>query len=79
MNKLELIRVNQKLMEMLDRNNIKVSDVRLIPLMKDLEDMKDVGYKKTYILSSLSKKYKISERTIYLAIKRVTKQAKIDM
>lgn len=73
---LELIKAYKKLIEIMEINHIKVNDIRLIPLMAEWEDMIHEGYKRTYIISHLSQKYKISERTIYLAIKRVTKHVK---
>ena len=75
---IELLLTNKSLLEIMNKNGVRVRDVELIPVMTDIELMMSRGDKKTYIVSALAKKYKISERTIYFVINRFTKNVKFD-
>lgn len=58
-------------------NNIKVEDVEYLPLFEEYRSMKERGEKVTYIMTYLSEKHNVSERTLYRMITNFTKEVKI--
>lgn len=66
----EILNFNRELIKRLQSVGVKPDDCRYIELYKDYERMHMQGDKVTYIVSSLSEKYSISERKIYNIIKR---------
>lgn len=66
----EILYFNRELIKRLQNAGFKHDDCRYIELYNDYERMRADGDKVTYIVSSLSEKYKVSERKIYSIVKR---------
>ena len=66
----EILNFNRELIKRLQSVGFKPDDCRYIELYNDYERMHKQGDKVTYIMSSLSEKYAVSERKIYSIIKR---------
>ena len=66
----EVINFNRELINRLISVGFKPDDCRYIELYNEYEHMHKKGYKMTYIVSSLSDRYHVSERKIYSIIKR---------
>ncbi|MCE2616115.1 hypothetical protein [Phocaeicola oris] len=66
----EILYFNRELIKRLQSVGFKPNDCRYIDLYNDYVRMYNQGDKVTYIVSSLSEKYKVSERKIYSIIKR---------
>lgn len=66
----EILYFNRELIKRLQRAGFKPDDCRYIELYGEYERMRADGDKVTYIVSSLSEKYKVSERKIYSIVKR---------
>lgn len=66
----EILNFNRELIKRLQSVGFKLDDCRYIELYNDYERMHKQGDKVTYIVSSLSEKYAVSERKIYSIIKR---------
>ena len=73
----ELLKIGQNLLEMLQDCCIKVSDVRYVEMYYDYCNMLEEGNKVSYISVVLSAKYNISERQFFYLIKRFDKDCKI--
>ena len=72
----ELIAINKELLERLYDEGIRTSDYKLVDLYEDYVRMRDRGDKITYIISILSKRYGISERSVYYAVGRLARGCK---
>jgi len=70
---LEILQQNKQLLETLRVNNIKISDIKYVPIIEELERLDKSGEKRAFIISSLAEKYKVSERSIYLAVQKLAK------
>lgn len=69
----EILNFNRELITKLYMMGIKPNDYRYLDLYSEYEALKKRGEKITYIVSSLSSKYTISERKVYDLIKRFGK------
>ena len=61
----EMLSLCQELIGRMKANNIKVEDVEYLPLFEEYRSMKERGEKVTYIMTYLSEKHNVSERTLY--------------
>lgn len=77
MTKYELIAVNKELLKRLHEEGIKTSDYKLVELFEEYDWLRKQGEKVTYIITKLSAKYNICERSVYSIIKRLTRDCKI--
>lgn len=68
MKTIELVRNNAELLSTLGRNGITPSDVELLPVMDEYEDMKARGFKVTFAVEYLASKHHISVASLYRAI-----------
>lgn len=73
----EFLAIHEQLLRFMMDNDIKAKDVELLDLCHDAADMAREGMQKTYIVEKLSEKYKISVRSIYMAIDRLNKDVRI--
>ena len=73
----ELVKLNGLAMKMMSMNGINLNDYRFVQLFEDYSNMKKNGDKITYIVSVLSKKNNIGERTIYRIVDRFERDCKI--
>jgi hypothetical protein len=74
---IEMLQIGQKLLEMLQKSCIKVSDIKYIGMYNEYSDMVANGNKISYIAAVLSTKYNISERQFFYVIKRFEQDCKI--
>lgn len=65
----EILNFNKELLNRLVSVGFKTDDCRYIELYADYRRMLGMGEKVTYIVSSLSERYGVSERKIYNVIK----------
>lgn len=72
----DLVRIGAKMMELLSKYGIGIDDYRYIPLYEEYCKMVGNGDKATYVVTVLSEKYNISERSIYRLLKRFGSTAK---
>lgn len=68
---IEILKLNQGLLKVLQDIGIKVEDVRYIELYNDYIFLLEKGEKVTYIVAVLSARYTISERKVYGLLKRI--------
>ena len=66
----ELLKLEQRTIEILQKSCIRVDYVRFIPMYEDYLTMAG-EYKVSYIAACLSERYGISERQFYYLIKRL--------
>jgi hypothetical protein len=69
----ELLAINKDLLKRLHEEGIKTSDYKLVELFEEYEWLRKQGEKVTYIITKLSVKYNICERSIYSIIRRLTR------
>lgn len=66
----EILKFNKELLDRLRMAGIRLDDTRFIDLYTDYTAMLEDGYKVTYTMAILAKKYGISERKAYNLVKR---------
>lgn len=66
----EILNFNKEIIDRLISVGFKLEDSQYIPLYADYLKMRGQGDKVTYIVSTLSVRYKVSERKIYNVIKK---------
>ena len=66
----EILKFNKELLDRLRMAGIRLDDTRFIDLYTDYTAMLEDGYKVTYTMAVLAKKYGISERKAYNLVKR---------
>lgn len=70
----ELIKASESLINVFDKANINVSDVRYIPMYEDYKCLSTEGHKQMYIIAYLSDIYNVSEKTVYNIVKKFDKE-----
>ncbi|MDE6113536.1 MAG: hypothetical protein K2G49_00570 [Muribaculum sp.] len=68
---IEILKLNEGLLNVLQRVGIRVDDVRYVDLYNDYRLLIEKGEKVSYIVAVLSSKYNVSERTVYGLLKRL--------
>lgn len=71
----DLVKISAKMMEMLSKHGIDMSDYQYIDLYDEYLEMVSNGDKVTYVVTYLAEKYKTSERSIYRLLKRFNSPA----
>lgn len=66
----DILNFNKELIDRLISVGFKPDDCRYVPLYADYQKMHVQGEKVTYIVSTLSVRYKVSERKVYNIIKK---------
>lgn len=66
----EILSINKEMINRLQEFGAKPDDWRYLDLYRDYQRMHQDGEKVTYIVSSLSERYHVSERKIYSLVKR---------
>jgi Mor family transcriptional regulator len=69
----EILNFNRELLKRLSMTGFKLEDCRYIDLYSEYEQMRRDGDKVTWIVTYLSAKYNVSERKVYVLIKRFKK------
>lgn len=64
------------LLQRLRDNGVRLEDIDYIPMYEEYLCLKDRGEKITYIMSFISDKYKVSERTLYRTFSSLNKELK---
>lgn len=72
----EILSFNRELLNRLFSTGVKANDYIYVDLYNDYMQMRDTGYKMTYIVAMLSDKYHVSERQVYSVIGRLGKDCK---
>ena len=72
----EALRLCLPLLQRLRDNGVRLEDIDYIPMYEEYLAMKDRGEKITYIMSFISDKYKVSERTLYRVFANFSKETK---
>lgn len=66
----EILNFNKEIIDRLISVGFKLEDSQYVPLYADYLKMRRQGDKVTYIVSTLSVRYKVSERKVYSVIKK---------
>ena len=66
----EIMKLGQKWLEMLQKACIKLEDVRYMEMYDEYVRMLEAGCKKSYIIATLVDLYHVSERQVYYIIKK---------
>lgn len=73
----EVMRLNEKTLEILQKSCIRIDDVRYMQMYTDYERMKAAGGKMSYIISALVESYHVSERQVYYVVKKFSQDCTI--
>ncbi len=74
---IEILKIGENFLKILQNECIKVEDARFVPLYEEYREIVAKGGKTTYAVTLLSEKYHISERKVYYLIRRLGKDCKI--
>lgn len=74
---IELLKIDQKVLEVLQSCSIRIDDVRYVELYEEFKKIESNGGKITYAVAYLSDKYGISERKVYYLINKLSKDCKV--
>lgn len=77
MKTIEILKIGEKLLRLLQEACIKIDDVRYIALYDEYVRMRDAGVKVSGAVYALAEKYKVSERKVWYIIKRFEHDCKI--
>lgn len=68
---IDILKLNKGLLNILQAVGIKVEDVKYIELYNDYQLMIESGEKVSYAVAILAERYGVSERTVYMLLKRM--------
>lgn len=74
---IEVLKFNRELIHRLRMSGIKLEDAEYVDLYTDYTTLLDRGEKVSYIVARLSEKYAVSERKVYMLIKRFQNDCKL--
>ena len=74
---IEMLKLGQNWLEMLQKACIKIEDVRHIEMYEEYKRMIDEGGKKTHAVAVLVDVYHVSERQVYYIIRKFEQDCKI--
>lgn len=74
---IELLKIDQKVLELLQECCIKMDDVRYVEMYDDYKQIISRGGKITYAVAVLSEKYKISERKVYYLLRKFSNDCNV--
>lgn len=74
---IELLKIDRKVLELLQESCVKVGDVHFVGLYDDFMRIVKSGGKTTYAVAVLSQKYKISERKVYYLMRKFTQDCNV--
>lgn len=74
----EVMKLSEKVLEILQNSCIKVEDVRYLQMYSDYQKMREAGGKMSYIVAALVDSYHVSERQIYYVVKKLSQDCNID-
>lgn len=67
---IEMMSLQRKSLEILQKHCINIKDVRYVPMYEEYSRLMKEGCKKSYIVAHLSEMYSISERRVYYLISK---------
>lgn len=70
---IELLKIDQLVLRLLQESCVRVDDVRFVELYEEYQRILKEGYKVSYAVTLLAEKYGISERKVYYLIKKFSK------
>ncbi len=73
---IEVLKFNRELIRRLRMAGIRLEDEEFVDLYTDYSTLLDKGEKVSYIVARLSDKYAVSERKVYMLIKRFQSDCK---
>jgi hypothetical protein len=73
---IEILKFNRELIKRLKIAGIRLEDEEFVDLYTDYTTLQDHGEKVSYIVARLSDKYAVSERKVYMLIKRFQSDCK---
>ena len=73
----EVLKFNRELIKRLKIAGIRLEDEEFVDLYTDYTTLLDHGEKVSYIVAQLSNKYAVSERKVYMLIKRFQSDCKL--
>lgn len=73
---IEVLEFNRELIKRMKMTGIRLEDAEYIDLYTDYLRLLDDGEKVSYIVAALSDKYSVSERKVYMLIKRFQSDCK---
>ena len=74
MTRLQLLKANRSLIELLRSNSIRLKDVEMTEMVETANTMLKNGDQKCYIVAVLAQRYNVSIRTIYSTIGRLNEE-----
>lgn len=74
---IELLKIDHKVLQMLQECCIRIGDIRYISLYEDFMKIVNEGGKATYAVAVLSEKYHISERQVYYLLRKFSRECNI--
>ena len=74
---IEMLKLGQNWLEMLQKACIKIEDIRHIEMYEEYKRMIDEGGKKTHAVAVLVDVYHVSERQVYYIIRKFEQDCKI--
>ena len=74
---IEILNFNRELLKRLQAAGIRLEDASYIDLYTDYTRLLDQGEKVSYVVAVLSEKYSVSERKVYVLVKRFQSDCKI--
>ncbi len=73
---IEVLKFNRELIKRLKIAGIRLEDEEFVDLYTDYTTLLNRGEKVSYIIARLSEKYTVSERKVYMLIKRIQSDCK---
>jgi hypothetical protein len=74
----DVLSFSRDFLESLIREGIRIEDCRYVDMYREYTRMADAGEKGTYIVSVLTEKYGVSERTFFNVKRRLERKCKDD-
>lgn len=73
----EIMKLGQKWLELLQKSCIKLEDIRYLEMYEEYVSMVEKGLKKSHIVATLVEAYHVSERQIYYIVKKFSQDCTI--
>lgn len=73
----ELLRSAESFLSLIDKNEVKIADVRYLDMFSDWQRLRKEGHKYEFIIHYLSTQYEISPSTVERTTRRLNQELKI--
>lgn len=74
----ELLEFNRESIKIMRKSGVRLSDINYISLYMEYMQMVNGGEKVTYVVARMAEKYGISVRQVYVLVKRLGNDCKMD-